>query len=353
MNRSLKLGLIFAGIAVALSAFESRSCLAQNTKPNPSIEAIDGNAIDSIELVQGDSKKLNYGSPISKANISETFPSASKAISIEFVSKDSFVVTGQKPGVAIVTLHTPDQVTKKLTINVMPDMTRRRRKTLAVNKEQRSQKITGLINSLADLDSVTIGIHPQNSFSFDFIPNLSNASDNDTDDKEMQQTENITKLLEMGEEAIPQLLERLSDHTPTKLSIDPQEYDLVVWHSDEYYPVHPPFSDSPNKQEDFEGDYQVKIGDVCFALIGQIVNRPYLAVRNQPMGGMVVNSPVHTPELKQRAVSEWQNLDDTKLKASLLNDLKSDAWYIRKGAKVRLDYYFPPQNDPSKNAKNQ
>jgi len=41
--------------------------------------------------------------------------------------------------------------------------------------------------------------------------------------------------------------------------------------------------------------YTVKVGDVCYAIIGQIVNRSLMAVRYQPSAGLVINSPIEMP----------------------------------------------------------
>ncbi len=330
----LKLALTFVAATIALVAHESNSCSAQNAKTSPTVEEIEGDSIESLELVEGESKKLNYQQPIPSYNF---YGSEENLVSIEFVSKNSFVVTGEKIGSSTITINSIDQEQKKraekmLVVNVLPDMTRRPRTPLKGDKEQRKQKIDGLIDSLADLDTETIGIS-WNSNSSSFIPNLPSTS---------KHTQTMTKLIELGEEAIPHLLNRMSDNTPTKLSIKPGNYVLHRWHSNEYFEYDP---EKAYKRKHFEGDYQVKVGDVCFVLIGQIVNRPYHAVRYQPSGCMVVNSPIHTPELKQLAVAEWQDIDEAKLKATLLKDIKSEDPFRQKDAIANLDYYFPNLDD--------
>ena len=333
---TLKLALTFIAATIVLTVYESNSCSAQNTKTSPTVEEIDGNAIESIELVEGESKKLNYQQPIPSFYLNH---GEDKLVSIEFTSANSFVVTGEKIGSYAIYFYPTDleqntRTHKNLVVNVLPDMTRRRRAPLKGDKEQRKQEIDNLIDSLADLDRQTIGIH-WNSNSSSFIPNLPGTP---------KHTQAITKLIELGEEAIPQLLDRMSDKAPTKLSIKPADYVMSRWYSNEYFEYDP---ENPYKKKHFEGDYQVKIGDVCFVLIGQIVNRSYHAVRYQPSGCMVVNSPVHTPELKQLAVADWQDIDEAKLKASLLKDLKSENPFRQESAIVRLNYYFPNLDDVS------
>ena len=326
---TLKLALFFIAATIVLAAHESNSCSAQNTETSSTAEEIDGNAIESLELVEGESKKLNYQQPIPIVYLG-----VPELVSTEFISKNSFVVTGEKIGVSTITIKPLDQKRQSFMVNIMPDMTRRRRTALKGDKEQRKQEIDNLIDSLADLDRQTIGIH-WNSNSSSFIPNLPGTP---------KHTQAMTKLIELGEEAIPQLLDRMSDKTPTKLSIKPADYVMSRWYSNEYFEYDP---ETPCKKKHFEGDYQVKIGDVCFVLIGQIVNQPYLAVRYQPSGCMIVNSPIHTPELKQLAVADWQDIDEAKLKASLLKDLKSENPFRQESAIVRLNYYFPNLDDVS------
>ena len=72
-----------------------------------------------------------------------------------------------------------------------------------------------------------------------------------------------------------------------------------------------------------------------------------VAIFGSDSGCMVVNSPVHTPELKQLAVADWQDIDEAKLKASLLKDLKSENPFRQESAIVRLNYYFPNLDDVS------
>ena len=50
----------------------------------------------------------------------------------------------------------------------------------------------------------------------------------------------------------------------------------------------------------FSGTYTVKVADVCYTLIGQIVNRHLLAVRYQSSGGPIVNSPLEAPSLAEK-----------------------------------------------------
>ena len=96
----------------------------------------------------------------------------------------------------------------------------------------------------------------------------------------------------------------------------------------------------------------MKVGDVCYVLIGQIVNRRLLAVRYQPSAGLVVNSPIEAPVLVERVRNDWGNADVEVLRESLLEDIHATnhpkritpAEYTRRfvnPALQRLRFYFP------------
>jgi hypothetical protein len=96
----------------------------------------------------------------------------------------------------------------------------------------------------------------------------------------------------------------------------------------------------------------VKVGDVCYVLIGQIVNRRLLAVRYQPSARLVVNSPIETPVLVERVRNDWGHADAEINRASLLEEIHatnhpntiSRAEYTERfvdPALARLRLYFP------------
>ena len=88
--------------------------------------------------------------------------------------------------------------------------------------------------------------------------------------------------------------------------------------------------------------YVVQVGDLCFVLVGQIVNRRLTAVRYQPTAGMIVNSPVESPSLRERVVRDWGSLDAAQLRASLLADIAVANGLRAYGPALRrLRFYFP------------
>jgi hypothetical protein len=105
-------------------------------------------------------------------------------------------------------------------------------------------------------------------------------------------------------------------------------------------------------ERDFKGGYTVKVGDICYVLIGQIVNRQLVVVRYQPTAGLIVNSPIEAPGLAEKVRGDWGNANAEVLKASLLEDihgtnrpegmnaLRYKQRFVTPALK-RLRFYFP------------
>jgi hypothetical protein len=176
----------------------------------------------------------------------------------------------------------------------------------------------------------------------------------------------ITNIMLHGVEALPALIAHLSDNRPTQLVVGDaasgmpflskvftDEYDARqrLWPrvrcitAGEFCVKGKPFSNA----------YTVKIADVCFVLIGQIVNRRLIAVRYQPTATLIVNSPVEMPSLAARVGADWSGVDGEGLKNALLSDLHAAPapttpgaasettmmTHVRIGALKRLRFYFP------------
>lgn len=95
-------------------------------------------------------------------------------------------------------------------------------------------------------------------------------------------------------------------------------------------------------ERNFDGDYTIKVGDVCYVLIGQIVNRNLAVLRYQPTLGLVVNSPIESPVLAQFVKTDWSGLTTDVHKTSLIADMRSgnDLWEFGP-ASERLRFYYP------------
>lgn len=179
----------------------------------------------------------------------------------------------------------------------------------------------------------------------------------------------MSELVRRGPLALPELIKHLDDRGPTKFEVGNKpsgnqigvDAFMFMDFSDEYDPRVPHwFDEAEIKRGDglhfmaksFEGRYTVRVADVCYVLIGQIVNRQLLAVRYQPSGGLIVNSPIEAPSLAEKVRSDWGNADTETLRQSLLEDIRatnqpkriSRADYTRRfvnPALARLRCYFP------------
>ena len=148
-------------------------------------------------------------------------------------------------------------------------------------------------------------------------------------------------LVQHGVAALPVLLRHLDDARPTHLAL-PKE--IVMWSqmAEEYDPRN-------GKRTGWDASpgsalpYKVKVGDVCFALVGQIVGRELLPIRYQPTGGMIINSPVEKPELAKKVRADWTGLTADDFRLQLLKDAKAGQLATNPCPLARLRYYFPEE----------
>ena len=155
-------------------------------------------------------------------------------------------------------------------------------------------------------------------------------------------------LVQRGVKALPVLLRHLDDARPTQLSVP--HSPIIMWTQigEEYVPRVP--GTSADKEAlglngpEAKLPYVVKVGDVCFALIGQIVGRPLMPVRYQPTGGMIINSPVASKKLADEVRRDWADLTEADSRKQLIKDaMGTNDFYSFKYSLQRLRYYFPEE----------
>jgi hypothetical protein len=160
----------------------------------------------------------------------------------------------------------------------------------------------------------------------------------------------LRELVRRGVRALPDLFRHLSDPRASKRVVVNKGFGSN-WHSDE---SHPRFPDSNRQPPGVNGDrdlhkrhnhidkYTLRVGDLCYVAIGQIVNRSLLTVRYQPTACWVVNSPVETPALAQAAKADWDGLTAQQHEQSLYQDALSLSYpWAAPQALSRLLYYYP------------
>jgi ankyrin repeat protein len=149
----------------------------------------------------------------------------------------------------------------------------------------------------------------------------------------------MRSLVKLGVKAVPALLEHLSDDRRTKIELTHRGGfgGLFV------------LQDKGEKAEEEFGDagkrYTVRVGDLCYVALGQIVNRPYAAVWYQPTAIIFAISVPRSKQLRANQVKEWGGLTTEKHQKSLAKDLDGEE-DLRQGASVRLAYYYPEAFEP-------
>ena len=233
--------------------------------------------------------------------------------------------------------------------------------------DKRGKEIRSLVNDLAHTRAPALGVSATAS-GRSFAPLLGQTqllmfrSTNDT----LKSTASMRALVEVGPDAIPFLLEGLSNHTDTRLTFDLASGFGAMWFDTEVAgnPLNPlerrtirkPWPPDEHAIER-TSSYTVKVGDMCFVALGQITGRSYSAVRYQPSNNTVINSPVRSKELRDRVGAVWSSADPAKrLLDSLLLDYSTqgifsgrslDGWdqgsTFQIQAAIRLLYYFPDE----------
>jgi hypothetical protein len=234
-----------------------------------------------------------------------------------------------------------------------------------LTKEEEAH-ILGLIRNLAKIDSPDFGLSPTLSGeAFAPVPAAQKAGAFLMTDHQLKQSNDFAELVKLGPKALPFLLRALDDQTPTKLVVNRDFGFGGMWFANE-------LSGNPGNvveqkvlaivpkqefppQDKFLRSYTVKVGDVCFVIVGQIVGRSYEAVRYQPTACIVLNSPTHDTNLARQVRTIWESqVPAQHLLDSLLLDYASrrefnsrslDGWDVggslQAGAAMRLLYYYP------------
>lgn len=235
--------------------------------------------------------------------------------------------------------------------------------------EEQKKHIKGLIRKLAEIDSPDFGL--SSTFSgraFAPLPDHFKVGTLVLTDHKVKRSNIFRSLVEQGPNAIPLLLEALDDKTPTKLRVS-RMMNAEFGEEMDGNPLNPLEKQrfvAPEDRDREEDDallrsYSVRVGEVCFVALGQIVGRSYEAVRYQPSASMVINSPVQSKQLCKRVRAVWSSDDPRKkLFDSLLLDYATvgkfngkdmdgglhEASNFQSKAAMHLLYYFPKETAP-------
>jgi len=205
--------------------------------------------------------------------------------------------------------------------------------------------VANLIDDLVNIDAQAPGLHSTASvraFIADDSPaEFAGGVIGSVAPKDFPQ---MTELVRRGVSSLPLLIKHLDDKRLTKLTVGGDLF-IFRYFSDEYDPkTLAPRERHAGLEKNFDGKYTVSVGDVCYALIGQIVNRNLLPIRYQPSAGLVVNSPIEAPVLIKEVARDWSVIDKEEHMASLLADARAgnDLWEYGPALR-RLRFYYPDE----------
>jgi hypothetical protein len=184
----------------------------------------------------------------------------------------------------------------------------------------------------------------------------------------------IRGILNFGPQAIPTLLDGLDATSPTQVRVSTGEGQIVVFARTVFgNPINPreasilgltrdcyiwPPDTAANAVDSQIESYTLRHGDLCFVLLGQIVNRDYQCITNAGMFNSVVCSCAYDEELRQKIRAIWSSENPRQLLfESLMLDFSTrcvlqgrslDGWdvgeLLQVGATQRLLHYFPEES---------
>jgi ankyrin repeat protein len=159
----------------------------------------------------------------------------------------------------------------------------------------------------------------------------------------------MLSLAKLGSKAVPALLDHLDDDRKTKIVIRSLGGFFSI-EQDEGEKAEDANEDRKRKPFATATQYSLRVGDLCYVALGQIVNRTYTAVEYIPSGHISITSVPRSKKLRADLKKQWGNFSSEKHLASLAKDLNSrkekgdnDDDSARVGASLRLAYYFPKE----------
>jgi hypothetical protein len=162
------------------------------------------------------------------------------------------------------------------------------------------------------------------------------------------------ELVRRGIDAIPELLRHVDDHRPTRVTIGPLgpigSFSFSNWYSPRFTlnRKRHPADTAPTEYEstrslDSPRSYTVTVGDLCYFVIGQIVNRELRIIHPRPTHAYVITSPTAIPALAAAVRADWNGTTAASHRQSLIRDAGQSQ---NPGAAVeRLMAYYPDDGE--------
>jgi hypothetical protein len=162
------------------------------------------------------------------------------------------------------------------------------------------------------------------------------------------------ELVRRGVDALLELLRHVDDHRPSRVTISPLgpigSFSFTNWYSPRFTlnrKRHPadiaPTEDESTPSVDWRRSYTITIGDLCYFVIGQIVNRELRIIHPRMTQAYVITSPTATPALAAAVRADWSGITAAKHRQSLMRDAAQSP---NPGAAVeRLMAYYPDDGE--------
>jgi len=241
----------------------------------------------------------------------------------------------------------------------------------AVTDEQK-KRIKALIAKLAEIKDADFGMSATlTGDAFAPLPDQARWGAGLLMHHQTNTSDAFRSLVEIGPDALPFLLDSLDDPKPTKLQVKHNfgMGGMFLGNEISRNPVNPvekrvlpkeASGDDDWFDTSYERPYTLKVGDICFVAIGQIVGRPYHAVRYQPTAIIMINSPLERKALRDHVRAIWSSDDPAKMlldsllldyaTEGLFNGRSLDGWSegsdLQVQSALRLLYYFPKETAP-------
>ena len=239
---------------------------------------------------------------------------------------------------------------------------------------EKIQEIEQLIEDLKGANIKDVRFLNAGPYCHDFVPVGEFGTFGDWTGKTRIVSDPVRRLIEIGPDAIPYLLEGLENDDPTPLVVHADErrgaipggmaFDEVL-HGNPANPMErrvlaldrTPYSTSildrttPFIPQEIES-YRIRIGDVCFVILGHILGREYDCLSG---GDRIICTPVHRESIRNRLKTIWETENPRqKLLESLLLDFSTrdllprdplDRWDMGNRFQIesvkRLMFYYP------------
>jgi sugar lactone lactonase YvrE len=202
---------------------------------------------------------------------------------------------------------------------------------------QEIEEMRKRIAALAGVESPDFGLSPTlQGTTFAPITGSEKVSVMLITNHKLKRSSAVLDLVKIGPRAIPFLLQALDDKTPTKLQIKPEGFLNYLGFPHD------------------GGPYTVRVGDVCYVILGQILGANHQVVGYMPTATVIISSPMEDPMEVKSLRRTWMSDNPARhLHRTLLKKYQtgleigpSDGTELQIEATMRLLYYFPRESAP-------